>query len=401
MTVLTTSAFGGFTNDREDSVLRAGDLGGSPLLRRLLRRPPADGSAASATAPAAAPAPAALESVVVPDAYLVSWCPAAYVAARALLSREQFDCIVTSSPTESTHVLGIALRRLALGWVADFRDGWAFEPSRRPFPTRGQRELHRALERRVVRSADVITAVSRPIVDDMSRRLGTAATWIPNGWDPAVAGDLPARNAEPIERGRFTIVHTGRLTGPWGRDPRPLLDAVARLRSDRPEMVDRLRIVLAGNLDTTERELIDTPALRGLVRHVGYLPRRDALALQRRADALLLVTSGHHSSEATSKLFEYLAAGRPIIALAARNEAARILAETGGGRCADPDDPSAVDAVLRLALDGGLPAPPPGAADRYAYPYLAEAMEQAVEAAMAARARTVPRRDPVVPEGVA
>ena len=63
------------------------------------------------------------------------------------------------------------------------------------------------------------------------------------------------------------------------------------------------------------------------------------VALQRRADCLLLIT-GRDSSEATGKLFEYLAAGRPLIALAADNEAARIVESTGTGVVwSGPSDP--------------------------------------------------------------
>ena len=72
----------------------------------------------------------------------------------------------------------------------------------------------------------------------------------------------------------------------------------------------------------------ETPSSRfvdsGLAHILVLFARTTAIALQRRADALLLITSAD-VSQSTAKLYEYLAAGRPIIALADGNEAARIV----------------------------------------------------------------------------
>ena len=157
------------------------------------------------------------------------------------------------------------------------------------------------------------------------------------------------------------------------------------MAEEHPERARRLRLVLAGNLDANLKELIAGSG--GLARHVGRVPRAEALALQRRSDALLLLTSASHASHATGKLFEYLGAKRPIIALARDNEASRIVEETGTGVAVAPDDVEAIARALSGAVDGSLTAAyAPHGLERYVYPGPAEAVSELVERALLRRA---------------
>ena len=287
------------------------------------------------------------------------------------------------------NLLGLAVDRRQSAWVAEFRDGWCFEPLRPAFPTAAQRFLDRWLERRVVQTADMVIGVTRPISDDLELRLGVKAAYIPNGWDPAAAPDeVPPPDA--IRRsGVVTLVHTGALSGGWGRDPRPLLQALQIVRSESE--ITPVRLVHAGRLTTDDRELIDRFGAAGAVECLGVLPRAVALASQRAADALVLITS-RNTSEATSKLYEYIAAGRPIVALAENNEAARIVRETNTGVTVAPDDVDAIADVLRRVASGDLAheySPQP--LQRYSYPRLAGEMTALVEAAVELRASRIGR----------
>lgn len=353
VTIVTTTAHGALPTDAADRVVRAGDLASAGVLRRALRRP----EATSADA-VAAPAPALLTQVVVPDSHLVSWAPSAWRAVRRLARGT--DVLVTSGPPESAHLIGLALgaRRPAI-WLADFRDGWVFEPPRAPFPTRGQRALERALEARVVRGADAVLTATRPVADDFHARYGIDATWVPNGCDPGLEPEVGAGAPDPV-----TLVHTGTLSGAWGRDPGPLLRALAAVAADGVA----LRLVLAGRREPAVDALV--AATGAPVEHLGLLSRADALTLQRRAGTLLLLTSPN-AGEATGKLFEYLAAGRPILALARGSEAGRIVEETGTGEVAEAGDEAAIAAALRRAAVGALPYAPRGL-ERFTYPGPAE-----------------------------
>jgi glycosyltransferase involved in cell wall biosynthesis len=149
--------------------------------------------------------------------------------------------------------------------------------------------------------------------------------------------------------------------------------------------VPRVQLVLAGRLTPSERQMLEKSGVGDGVAHLGLLRRSDALALQRSADALLVITSGNRS-EATGKLFEYLGAGRPIIALAEGNEAARIVNETNSGITVPPNNVDAIAAALRRLATGDLAREhAPLRTERYAYPGPAERMAEVVERAIARR----------------
>ncbi len=107
---------------------------------------------------------------------------------------------------------------------------------------------------------------------------------------------------------------------------------------------------------------------------LGSIERERSLALQRSADALLLLAQPARSQLVNFKLFEYLAAGRPVLALAAGTEAGRIAADAGIEPVVRADDPAAIAAALAQVAAGELRGPDPTAAARYRYPAAAEAM---------------------------
>jgi glycosyltransferase involved in cell wall biosynthesis len=368
VTVLTAASPGSRTGEA-DGVVRTPDLNSSRTLRKLLRRPAVTGGSTAAASPSVRPS-TLLTKVVVPDAYLLSWSPWAYRAMNRILRDDTTDCLITSGPPHSTHLLGLARRRRSPVWIAEFRDGWLFEPPHAPLPTAPQLALDRRFERQVARQADAVVAVTQPIVDDFRLRLGVPAHLVSNGWDP----ELAETGASPSDEGKFTFLHTGTTTGGSGRDPRPLLAAVRLLLDQDPSLGERAEFLFAGMSSSDDLDLLRDPRLDGIVRYLGFVTRPEAVELQRRADALLLLTSDR-VCEATGKLFEYLGSGRPIVALAENNEAARIVAETGTGACVPPRDVRAIADQLRRALEGRLEQSyAPHDLERYRYPGPAERM---------------------------
>jgi glycosyltransferase involved in cell wall biosynthesis len=372
VTIVATDAFGTLPDDVANGVLRPRDLRTLRLLRRTLRR----GDAAKlGTADSAM-----LTRLLVPDAEVVSWLPTALYVVRRLLARERIDCLVTSGPPDSVHLIGLLAGRRRPAWVADFRDGWCFEPLREPFPTLPQRSLDAALERRVAAAADVAVGATLPIVRDLEARLGARAAYVPNGWDPTSAPHAPFEVAPDAVQ----LVYTGRFSGVRGSDPRPMLRALQRMNS-QPGLA-KLKLLIAGPLTAADRSIIQESGASDSVEHLGVLSRDRALALQRAGDALILLTS-RNSSEATGKLYEYLGAGRPIVALAAGNEAERIVRETNAGVTVPPDDVDAIaDAFGRVASGELTRSYRPRNLEAFTYPRPAEAMAEAIERAITRRA---------------
>lgn len=384
VTIVASDAFGALDGDAERDVVRAHDLKSSPLLRRVLGRGALAETGAGTGATAEPPAPAILTKVLVPDAHLVGWVPSAARVLRRLVAQGDVDCVVTTSPPESAHLVALALGRRRPAWIADLRDGWTFEQLRAPFPTTAQRRLDRAVERRALRTADGVVAVTRSIAGDLRDRLGIPAATITNGYDPALDDDVAAAAVPELPAGRRLVVHTGVMSGLGGRDAGPFLEALARVADD-PDVAGRIAFVQVGPLTPEDEARVAPLRARGIAHTVGLVPRATAIAIQRQAAALLLITSSD-TGQATGKIYEYLAARRPVIALAEGNDAARIVTETRAGVTVGPYDVGAIAAVLRsVALGADLPAVDEDAASPYLYPGPALAMAELVEDAIARR----------------
>ena len=386
VTVLTTSAYGTGDAPTEEGTVRTPDL--QRLRARLHGHDRVDALFDSDTYSGR---PHVLSRVIVPEPLVLAWAPFARRRALRLNRRGRFDCVITSSPPESAHAVGRALRRRGVPWVVDLRDAWTFEPIRPPFPTGLQRRLDERLERRWLRSADAVVCVSRPAAHDLRERLGIEPRLVPNGWDPDLIapGGSVDDGAGILDPDRVSLVYTGRF-GSYGRDPAPLVGALGELGRTDAQTASRLELVVAGPLTTAEAELMKTDVSPARIVVPGSLTRERAVALQGAADALLLLASPRRTQLINFKLFEYLATGRPILALAAGTEAGRVVEELGGD-AVPADDVAAIVEALRRVVAGELRPPNAIARQAYSYPAAAERLAEVAEGAVAS-AR--PRRSP-------
>ncbi len=275
----------------------------------------------------------------------VPWNLTAVPAAIRIVRREGIDVVLTTSPPSSVHLVGAAVKR-ATGarWVADLRDSLTAHPHRR-----AERRLVRIKEQGehgvaalVGRYADAIVAAADAIADE-ARALeprGRVVT-IANGCDfDDFAG------IEHVPSDRFRITHAGSFFG--RRDPRPFLTALAESGLD---VVARF----AGDFRPADREWAEGLGLGDRLELVPYVPRRRSLELQRNSEALLLLipdASGRGRGVLSGKVFEYLAAERPILAaVPPEGAAARLIEETGAGLVVPPDDVPAIRAALEELHD--------------------------------------------------
>jgi len=380
VTVLTTSAYG--EQPGETDVVRTVDL--QRLRARLRGHDRVQGMFESDTYSGR---PHLLSRVLVPEPLVAAWAPFAVRRARRLQADRGFDCVITSSPPESAHLVGRSLARRGVPWLADVRDAWNFEPLRPWFPTGAQRRLDERLERSLLGEADAVSVVSRPVAEDLRERLGVESMLVPNGWDPDLVpgdGGAPGGATSVLDPGRVSLLYTGRF-GSYGRDPAPLVRALRDLAASEPGIAGRLELAIAGPVTDAERRLLGSNVSPARISLLGAVPRADALRLQRRADALLLLAARERSQLANLKLFEYLAAGRPILALAAGTEAGRIVLETKAGEVVPSGDVAAIKGALRRVVAGELSPPDPRALTPYTYPAAADRMAGAVERAISSR----------------
>jgi glycosyltransferase involved in cell wall biosynthesis len=329
--------------------------------------------------------PSWLASVVVPDLSLLTWLPFALPLALRLSRTCRFDCVLTSSPPPSVHLVGLALRRRRIPWIADLRDGWSFEPPHAPWPLQLQHRIDRSLEGSVLSGADAVIGVTEPIVADLRKRYGIDATLITNGYDPEDQPPEPIGPDPLLDPSRHSLVHTGRLSIS-GRSLQPLVEGLRIVQAEDPEVASRLEVVFAGSATKEERRLLASSDLREAIRFVGWLERGRALSLQHSADTLLVVTGSVARSSVAAKVFEYLAAERPILVLGDETETARLVTEAGSGFAASASDARGIAEALRRLVDDPPSPPRREVALAYAYPALVDRVASVINSVVSEQA---------------
>ncbi len=252
----------------------------------------------------------------VPD-HAISWVPFATATALRWTRSEPADVLYTTSPYHSTHLAGYLLKKaLGIPWVADFRDPWSSDLFTN-YPTAAHRRANESLERRVVENADTVVVVSQGMRRDLLRRfphLKTPVEVIYNGYDDDdLAGTLGPPAGPP-----YVIRHMGTLYP--DRRPDVFLEGYARFLAKNPRRADRFRVEFYGNLHADVEARIQELRARLSLDTVAFHPyvsHDEALRLVRTSHALLLIP-GPGESTVTGKIFEYLAARRPLLAAAPR-----------------------------------------------------------------------------------
>jgi glycosyltransferase involved in cell wall biosynthesis len=184
--------------------------------------------------------------------------------------------------------------------------------------------------------ADAAVTVSEAITDEMRRLGAKRVETIPNGCD---FDDFDGLEYHPGER--FRITHTGTFFG--HRDPRAFLTALR-------EVGDDAVVRFVGGLRSSDREFAERLGLGDRVQEIPHVPRRSALELQRDSDALLLLlpdAGGRGKTVPSGKIYEYLAAERPILAAVPTDGvAAQLVRRADAGIVVAPDDVHALTAAL-------------------------------------------------------
>jgi len=278
--------------------------------------------------------------VLVPDEN-VAWNLTAIPAAVRIVRSHEIDVVLTTSPPNSVNLIGAAVKRTTgARWVADLRDSIVAHPHRNVerLAVRAKEKVSESVARLVARQADAIVAASEAIADEaLTLEPAGVVTTILNGADFDDFAGLEYRRTD-----RFRITHTGSFFGK--RDPRPFLTALKE--SGLEDVVARF----VGDFRVADREWAESLGLGDRLELHPYMSRREALALQRDSDALLLLipeAGGRGQGVLSGKVFEYLAAERPILAaVPPGGAAAELIRETGTGVVAAADDVDALTAAL-------------------------------------------------------
>ncbi len=266
----------------------------------------------------------------IPDAR-VFWVKPSVKYLRKYIVENGIDTLITTGPPHSLHLIGLHLKsQLPLRWIADFRDPWITIGYHNQLKlTAASKRKHEILELKVLQSADEILVTSSSTRLQFLTKTTKPITVITNGYDD-----------EQVERqivdNKFSLAHIGSLLSE--RNPVFFWQCLAELVREVPDFKDYLQLKLIGTVSDDVLQTINSYDLTAFVDLVGYVSHREALIQQRKAQILLLIeiNSKNTISIIPGKLFEYMAAGRPILAIGPKgSDFAEIIKKTNTGEFFD------------------------------------------------------------------
>lgn len=239
------------------------------------------------------------------------WRRFAVEAGEDILRQQNIKAIISTSPPVTSHIIAKELKgEFKIPWLADFRDLWTQNYYYPYSPLR--KNVERKLELNTISAADVLVTVSEPAAGDLrSLHKQKPVHSIPNGFDPA-----EVNNAAGSLTDKLTITYTGNLY-PGKQSPEPLFAALRDLITegsmDGGDIEVRFYGPQAGWIDKQAERY----GLTNIVKQFGIVPREIALNKQRESQLLLLLKWNDPKQKGAyfAKIFEYLAARRPVLAV--------------------------------------------------------------------------------------
>ena len=273
----------------------------------------------------------------------IAWMRPAISVGLELIERYRPDAILATAPPFETLKAGLELHhRTGVPLVADFRDPWTYGVLWNPASAKRAR-VELAWEQRVIHAASKVIVVTPSMQRTMIESYPDSSSKIElvmNGYE-----DLSETDASPPED-RFVLSYIGAVME--RRLPAVLFEALRRLRSGHPDVAASVRLRLIGpNLDTfSPADRIRGEGLSDMVEWLGAVSHKRSRELMRSSHVLL-----HIESTATyavsGKLFEYLAAGRPVLGMTPPgSDDEWFLHQSGAGMNVGLDDADRIAAAI-------------------------------------------------------
>lgn len=260
-----------------------------------------------------------------------------------IIKKEKIQLIYTTSFPYSSHLMGLYLRKKLnnIRWIADFRDEWTNNPYHRDsFFKRLKFRAEKRKEVEVTSNCDYFITNTPLMLEGFlkdNKDLYKNSTFIPNGYDEEDFLDiLDKRDGED----KFVITYTGSLYGRRNLDE--FLDGLKLAVDKKQVRKNRLEIRIVGNIyDKVIEAYSKAYNLEGVIKSYGYLPHKESIQMLFNSDIILLVIGKGKGSRNfyTGKIFEYIRANRPILAIVPEDGvAADVIRGTRTGLVVDPEN---------------------------------------------------------------
>jgi len=283
-------------------------------------------------------------NLFIPDGR-IGWKPFAVNQGLQIIRRHKPDVIFSTAPPMSTHLIAKTLaHKCSIPWVADFRDPWTdvfyYHNLRR---TRCAQRLDHRLEVSVLRSADAVVTVSSTIQKLFQEKAENRYFVIANGFD---SDDFSGVTPLPAD-GLRHIVHAGHLA--VNQNPSAFWIALSRMTQDKA--FSNVCIDFYGSIHSKVEQTLKDCGLMPKCRFFGYRPHHELVSAMKRADLLFFIVpdTSYAKGIPTSKLFDYLGAGKPILGVGPTDgDAAEILRQTNAGMMVEAgNEAGLLEAILK------------------------------------------------------
>lgn len=267
------------------------------------------------------------------------------------LKEEKFDCVISNGTPHSVHLIALALKRkFGTKWIADLRDPWTGVDYFNDLKLSARaRSKHMRLEHEVLTEADKVVTVSPTWAEDL-RNLGAKdVSVITNGFDRSDFDD----SVTPDEK--FTISHVGNFN--LNRNKPEFWTALGELVSANDDFKDKLKINLVGMVDDSVRRSVEKEGLNDFVNWKGQVDHSEALRIMSSSRLLLLPVGDDNNSAGRipAKVFEYMAANRPILALTPQKSDLKTIVESvHAGKCINSSEKEAIKQFLLRQFESYL-----------------------------------------------
>lgn len=256
-------------------------------------------------------------SIIVPDIY-IGWIPHTIYLGKKIIEKEKIDVIYVSCSPFSSALSGVMLKKITgTPLLIDFRDSWTLNPYAKYF-SNTINKVDRLLEEWVVKNCDFLIGTTEGITKDYVEKyphLESKIKTITNGFDiEDIIPNDTTNDTNLFEK--FTIVYVGSFYG--NRTPETLFKALKNIINRNLIPNNEIQFLWAGKKNSEIDSMIKTYEIEKIVNYVGYVSQKESIELTYKSHLLFFVigfTDDAKNNTLTGKIFQYLASGRPILAL--------------------------------------------------------------------------------------
>ncbi|MDP3732023.1 MAG: glycosyltransferase [Candidatus Omnitrophota bacterium] len=286
----------------------------------------------------------------------IGWVPFAFLKGLGILRKEKdLNLIYISVKPFSSLFIAILLKKISgLPLVIDFRDAWTdFNPYFWKDKPSYLLRLEAFIEKLAVDTADRVISVNENIVNDFMTKYAYSPAskfdYIPNGFDREdFDGALLPQNKD-----LFCITYAGNLYAE--RSPEDFFTALKMLLKDSPDLRKSIRFRYLGRITGANYKFFCDGELKGIIQLEGMLPYRECLRIIRQSNLLLFIEDQVAISDRLlpSKIFEYLASGRPVLALAENGPVKDLVINSASGAVIGHGDVNAIKEKILYFIENG------------------------------------------------